>query len=266
MVNRNPKQSLLKKQLLWLIVLVIAIPFVSCDMTGDSGRVSSDNNEARWSDLRNWTCPGVTACQWNGPVLCEGACTWVGSGSQPNQAQRPSNPAISLTQAITIAEDHLRLWAIDATFRAHSGMDWERGRWVWELEFRGPNGRPVYEFYICVNLGTVIKFEADGSSGSGQRPGTRPPAQRPPQGQEPPAAGQRPTNPAVSLQDAIAIAEAHLRSRGINATFRSHSGMDWERGRWVWELEFRGPNGRPIHEFYICVNTGEIVKFETERS
>jgi len=77
--------------------------------------------------------------------------------------------------------------------------------------------------------------------------------------------GSRPSNPAISLQRAIEIAYADLANRGINATFHSDSGMDWERGQWVWELEFRvtgAQRGRHVIEYYINVDTGAIVKFE----
>ena len=77
--------------------------------------------------------------------------------------------------------------------------------------------------------------------------------------------GNRPTNPAISLQQAIEIAYNDLSARGINATFRRDSGMDWERNQWVWELEFRPNAGRGEIEFYINVDTGEIVKFEFDR-
>ena len=75
----------------------------------------------------------------------------------------------------------------------------------------------------------------------------------------------RPSNPAISLERAIEIAYADLAARNIPATFRTHSGMDWERGQWVWELEFRPTTGRGVIEYYINVNTGAIVKFEWDR-
>jgi len=75
--------------------------------------------------------------------------------------------------------------------------------------------------------------------------------------------GNRPSNPAISLERAIEIAYADLAARGIDATYRSNSGMDWERGQWVWELLFRTQGERmPFIEFYINVDTGDIVKFE----
>jgi len=75
--------------------------------------------------------------------------------------------------------------------------------------------------------------------------------------------GNRPSNPAISLDRAIEIAYADLAARGINATYRTNSGMSWERSQWVWELEFRTHGERmPIIEFYINVDTGTIVKFE----
>ena len=77
--------------------------------------------------------------------------------------------------------------------------------------------------------------------------------------------GNRPANPAISLQRAIEIAEADLAERGISATFHHDSGMDWERRQWVWELEFRvtdAHRGQHTIEYYINVDTGDIVKFE----
>jgi len=75
--------------------------------------------------------------------------------------------------------------------------------------------------------------------------------------------GNRPSNPVISLERAIEIAYADIDARGINASFRNDSGMSWERGQWVWELEFRTQGERmPIIEFYINVDNGNIVKFE----
>ena len=41
------------------------------------------------------------------------------------------------------------------------------------------------------------------------------------------------------LERAIEIAYADIAAHGINAASRRDSGMDWERGQWVWELTFR---------------------------
>lgn len=75
-----------------------------------------------------------------------------------------------------------------------------------------------------------------------------------------PTAGQQGRQ--IGLDEARAIAERHLQSRNIQATFRTHSGIDREAGTRVWELEYRGTDGL-THEFYIDVYTGDIVKFET---
>jgi len=73
----------------------------------------------------------------------------------------------------------------------------------------------------------------------------------------------RPSNPAITLDQAIEIAYADLERRGINATYRSNSGLDFERGQWVWELLFRTQGEHmPLIEYYINVDTGDIVKFE----
>ena len=73
----------------------------------------------------------------------------------------------------------------------------------------------------------------------------------------------RPSNPDITLERAIEIAYEDLTNRGINATFRSDSGMSFERGQWVWELLFRTQGERmPFIEYYISVDDGSVVKFE----
>jgi len=75
--------------------------------------------------------------------------------------------------------------------------------------------------------------------------------------------GNRPSNPAISLDRAIEIANADLVNRGINATYRSNSGLDWERGQLVWELLYSTHGERmPLIEYYINADNGNIVKFE----
>jgi len=71
----------------------------------------------------------------------------------------------------------------------------------------------------------------------------------------------RPANPPITRERAIEIAENDLHARGHSGTFRSVS-LDWERGQWVWEVEFR--SGRTEFEWYINVDTGAIVKFEID--
>lgn len=84
------------------------------------------------------------------------------SESTPSRSNRPSNPAITLERAIEIAYDDLADRDINATFRSNSGMSWERGQWVWELEFRTQGERmPIIEFYINVDNGSIVKFEWD---------------------------------------------------------------------------------------------------------
>jgi len=101
---------------------------------------------------------------------------------------------------------------------------------------------------------------------SAAQPAAQPQQPAQPSATPPAASGNRiirPSNPAISLERAIEIAYADLAARGISATYRSNSGMDWERGQWVWELLFRTQGERmPLIEFYINVDTGAIVKFE----
>ena len=80
-----------------------------------------------------------------------------------------------------------------------------------------------------------------------------------------PGTGQtgRPVNPAITLERAIEIGYEELARRGHTGSFRNHSGMDLERGQWVWELLFNVQGGRlPFVEMYINVDTGAVVKFE----
>jgi len=127
------------------------------------------------------------------------------------------------------------------------------------------NNAVRYEVSINAQTGDVIRVTSGPAQGAGA--GT-PAASSAPSASPAPAAPARhnrlvrPTNPPISSARAVEIAAAHLASLGIQATFRS-SKIDWERGRWVWEVEFR--QGRIEYEFYIDVNTGEIVKFEIDR-
>jgi len=67
----------------------------------------------------------------------------------------------------------------------------------------------------------------------------------------------------ISLEKAKEIAYADLAVRGINASYRSNSGIDREKGQWVWELLFRTTGERmPFIEYYINAENGNIVKFE----
>ena len=176
-----------------------------------------------------------------------GGGSGLGTTGGGTAGDRPTNPAITFERAIEIAQDDLNNQGIPAAFRTHSGMSWERQQWVWELEFTPTQGSGIIEYYINVHTGAIVKFEWEGSGTGG---GT---------------AGNRPTNPAISLERAIEIAQVDLNRRGISAAFRTHSGMSWERQQWVWELEFRPTQARGVIEYYINVHTGAIVKFEWDR-
>ena len=71
-----------------------------------------------------------------------------------------------------------------------------------------------------------------------------------------------PVNPPVSAQRAVEIARDHLVSIGVTTARFDYVYMDRERGRWVWSVEFDG-RGRE-YEFYIDVDTGAIIKFESD--
>jgi len=186
----------------------------------------------------------------------------------PAVAGGPEDPPVSAQRAVELAHEHLSAIGVQQARFDYVYMDRENGVWVWSVEFDGP-GRS-YEFYVDVNTGRFLK--APQTSGASNTPATTPPTTTTGQTNNRSATtqvsdnrNQRPQNPAISRQRAIEIAYADLARRGIAASFHAASGMDWERGQWVWELEFRPAQGRGMIEYYINVNTGAIVKFEFDR-
>ena len=169
----------------------------------------------------------------------------------PARQGGPENPPVSAQLAAELAREHLvAIGATDARF-AYIYMDLEGGAWVWSVEFDGSSRS--YEFYVSVETGALLKLPAAAPA----RPAASPAPQTGGSGQ------QRPQNPAISLERAIEIGYEELARRGHAGTFRAHSGMDLERGRWVWELEFRVQGGRlPLVEMYIDAETGAVAKFE----
>jgi len=74
---------------------------------------------------------------------------------------------------------------------------------------------------------------------------------------------ERPDNPTITRERAIEIAVAWLSANGItNARRDGGVSMDFERGRWVWEVEYQ--QGRQEWDFYICVMTGEVVHVDID--
>ena len=189
----------------------------------------------------------------------------------PARTGGPAAPSISAQRAVELARDHLVSIGVTTARFDYVYLDLEGNTWVWSVEFDG-QGRS-YEFYVDVNTGAFLKAPNIGSttaSTSQTAPSPRPiPAQTPQPTLQPspsPTPGgrsNRPTSPAISLQRAIEIGYAEIERRGYTGTFRRDSGMDFERGQWVWELLFRVQGGRlPLVEMYINVDTGAVVKFE----
>ena len=74
---------------------------------------------------------------------------------------------------------------------------------------------------------------------------------------------RNPFRPRVSRAQAVEIGYAFLAYRGFpNASFRRHSGVDFDWGRWSWELYF-WDIGVEI-ELYVDMHTGDVVNFELE--
>ena len=78
----------------------------------------------------------------------------------PRRPGGPANPPVSAQRAVEIARDHLVAIGVTSARFDYVYLDWERGRWVWSVEFDGP-GSLDYEFYIDVNTGAIIHFEID---------------------------------------------------------------------------------------------------------
>ncbi|MDR0511480.1 MAG: PepSY domain-containing protein [Treponema sp.] len=78
----------------------------------------------------------------------------------PRRSGSPANPAISAQRAVEIARDHLVSIGVTQARFDYVYMDWERGRWVWSVEFDAPRG-VSYEFYIDVSSGAIVEFQID---------------------------------------------------------------------------------------------------------
>ena len=144
------------------------------------------------------------------------------------------------------------------------------GALKFEVDVRYLNRR--YMVYIDAASGEFISISRFDDVMPGFEPGvaTTPPKVSPspsphasPSPSLSPGQTGRPINPAISLERAIEIGYEELARRGHTGSFRNHSGMDLERGQWVWELLFNVQGGRlPFVEMYISVDTGAIIKFE----
>lgn len=193
-----------------------------------------------------------------------------------NQQSQSGIPNISSQRARDIAVDFIGHGTVNDVF-----LFTENNNLLYEVDIRHEGVR--YMVYIFASSGDVLRMSRyeDGFQGITTLPAPLPIASpsaspRPAASPSPTASpapnnnqvhnrNNRPTNPAISLERAIEIAQADLARRNITATFRRDSGMSWERNQWVWELEFRPTTGRGEIEYYINVTTGAIVKFEWDR-
>jgi len=127
------------------------------------------------------------------------------------------------------------------------------------------NNGARYEVFVNASTGDIFRFiagmpaeaatqVAPPATTAEPEPGTR--TQQP--------VSRNPFRPNVSRAEAVEIGYAFLADQGFpNASFRRHSGIDWEWRRWwAWELYF-WDIGTEI-ELYIDMHTGEVVNFEIE--
>ena len=139
---------MMKKISLVVLLCLFTIGLMACQDDSNSSDYSYDydNDEISENDVsyEQEEANGVTDSQ------------------QGNDNNQPESPEISLDQAIEIAYEDLEERGISATFREDSGMEWERGQWVWELLFATEGeSMPFVEYYISVDDGSVVKFEWD---------------------------------------------------------------------------------------------------------
>jgi len=135
------------------------------------------------------------------------------------------------------------------------------------------NNAVRYEVTINAQTGDVLRLT---SAPAGTAPVAQPGAQASPSPSpqpggifignvvpRPPSRPGGPANPPVSAQRAVEIARDHLVSIGVTNVRFDYVYLDWERGRWVWSVEFDGRGWD--YEFYIDVNTGAIIDFRIDR-
>lgn len=82
------------------------------------------------------------------------------SNTNPPLPPTKTDPTITLAQAKKIVEDYLSTQNIEAKFYKHSGIDYENGIQVWELEYQAKDDF-ILEFDINAQTGKIIKFESD---------------------------------------------------------------------------------------------------------
>ncbi len=82
-----------------------------------------------------------------------------GDGQKPGQNQKPQDGQISADKAQSIALEHAEVRAKDATF-VRSNLDWDDGRWVYEVEFYTADGME-YDYEIDAVSGAVVQYDHD---------------------------------------------------------------------------------------------------------
>lgn len=82
-----------------------------------------------------------------------------GDSQKPGQNQKPQDGQISADKAQSIALEHAEVRAKDATF-VRSNLDWDDGRWVYEVEFYTADGME-YDYEIDAVSGAVVQYDHD---------------------------------------------------------------------------------------------------------
>jgi len=147
------------------------------------------------------------------------------------------------------------------------------GGTVNSLELNTGAAGPVYQVVVINN---AVRYEVSINAQTGEVTGINTaqagspsipaaPQFTPQQGGEfcgiaprPPKRHGGPANPPVSAQRAVELARDHLAAMGVTDARFDYVYMDFERGRWVWSVEFDG-RGRDF-EFYVDVHTGAFLK------
>lgn len=139
-------------------------------------------------------------------------------------------------RAKQIAFDHAGVASSEVRM-LRSGLDWEDGAEVYDIEFI--SGTTKYEYEVAASSGSIVKFERkEGATARGASE----------------AGG-------ITQERAQQIAFEHAGVDRSNIRKLSVK-RDRERGRWVYEVEFKSAGWE--YDYEIDASTGEIIKWDKE--
>ena len=161
--------------------------------------------------------------------------------TQVPSAQSGNGTYIGAEKARNIALNHAGLTAAQVHF-IKSKLDYDDGRWEYEVEFY-TDAYQEYDYDIDAVTGAILKFDQDVENWTA------------------PAQNQNTNNTQIGEEKAksIALSRAGLSS---NQTRFTKVKLDYDDGRWEYELEFIG--GVMEYEVTIDAYSGTVLDYEAE--